>query len=345
VRHALCKEFYQAWLDAKPEEGLPIRGDLISDPDGLVMKHGTVLARVDGDIVFDFFSRELADVFGEDLVGQSATGLYSNALQPIHNLMLDICFDQEIGVERYARYLFGHRHKEIEWIALPVLDERTGEVVLASISGSFVDPSADDAIATGSEVVERVLVQNYLSLGNSVDLTPLAGAAATVLSTMGTVLSVDDKHVPMPRTGIAGDAGMAANKASRPNVLAAAASKDFGQAFERLDGLYNLKLVGTLDQARAALETDNIDIVVVSERLIGGMRADLIEELHARADVAAVVLVLEPRPGAENTVIETGDCMINCVVKPLGEYTIRKALDEADAFTRSVFRRQQLGAA
>lgn len=332
MQHPLLNSFYQYWLDKRPDgEAFPTLGDF---PEAVLSgfdECGLILKLQNGEVLVEYTGDKNASVLTSDLHGRPITDLFSPALKPLQMSLVMVCFQQGVGMVRLSRLWFGHRHKDVEWLLLPVMDNETGSIAMVGLSTTFVEPNERDYITVGSSMVERIIVQNYLALGKQVDLGCIDGHGWAVLDTMGAKVCVDEAEVEhFAARGIAGEAGMMASKVSHANVLAVAHPSDFGRVLSRLGARYNLKIVETLEEARAILHNDMIDVLVTAETVNDVAGLELIKEVQSVSAFTACVMMLDPRDSIEDKrVIEDGR-YIHCIVKPVGEFALRKAVDDAN---------------
>ncbi len=73
-------------------------------------------------------------------------------------------------------------------------------------------------------------------------------------------------------------------------------------------------------------------MLITGEHVEGGLGLDLIRHVQNRGDDTGCVLMLEPRDGAKDTAVQTERGLVHCLVKPLGEFALRKAIDDAARF-------------
>lgn len=333
MQHPLLNSFYQFWMGKRSiDEGLPSLEDfpeeVLSDFD----ECGLILKLQGGEVLVEYTGKKSASVLTSDLRGRPITDLFSPTLKPLQIGLVMVCFQQGIGMLRLSRLWYGHRHKDVEWLLLPVTDHETGNVVMVGLSTTFVEPNERDYIAVGSSMVERIIVQNYLSLGKEVNLSSIDSNSWAVLDTMGVKLCVDEIEVERFATrGIAGEAGEVAAKVAHANVLAVAHPSDLGHTLSRIEAHYNLQIVETLGEARNILRNDMIDVLVTAETVNDVAGLELIKEAQSTSAFTACVMMLDPRDQIEDKrVIEDGR-YVHCIVKPVGEFALRKAVDDANS--------------
>ena len=330
MQHELCKQFLQYWKDSQPDDGLP---ELTAFSAGMldVFDESGVTFRLDkGDIVFDYLGAGNMEVLAQDVIGRPYTDLFPYALQPLQMALVMPCFQQKVGMVRLSRVWFGHRHKDVEWILLPVIDPATSEVVLVGISNTFVEFDPRDSVEVGSTVVERIIQQNFLSLGQTVDLSVIDSHGWAVLDTMGARVAVDNECAGHAGRGIVGEAGLVATKIAHASVLAVASPSDFGQFLARFGARYNLKMVTTPEEAQEILAKDMIDVLVVTESIGSGRGLALMETAQKLNPFTACVMLLDQREKAEDTKVVVDGKFVQCLVKPVGEFALRQALDDAN---------------
>lgn len=283
-----------------------------------------------GDIILEYNGARNADVLTSNMLGRPITDLFPHALKPLQMSLLMPCIRQKIGMVRMSRVWYGHRHKDVEWLLLPVADREEGGVALVGVAVTFVSYDERDHVTVGSAMVERIMRQNFLSLGNNVDLSVIDSHSWAVLDTMGARVAVDGEIIDHTSNGIVGEAGLLAAKISHANVLAVAHPSDFGRILSRLGARYNLKMVETIDEARAILREDMIDVLVTTESVNGTPGLDLIREAQSVSAFAACVMMLDRREEAEDSRIVEDGKFVQCLVKPVGEFALRRALDDAN---------------
>ena len=332
MRHEQCKKLFDLWCANREAGKLPDLQAFFTAPDLQFREHGVVIVRESGDIFFDFCGEGVMQALGADILGKSMTFCYSEKFKALQLESVGICFDQHVGVDRYSRFWFGHRHKDVEWLLLPAKDGIGGRTVLVGMSATFVEPDSMDALAQGSDLIERIFAQDYLADGGDVDFAPLSRTSWAMLDAMGAEMTVDGVPVPRSKVAIGGEAAYAAKKTASASVLAVTTSESFAAHAAKLHGLYKLRLVESLADAQAILEKDRVDVLLTAERIDGGLGLDLIRDVQNRGDDTGCVLMLEPRNGAVDTAVQTERGLVYCLVKPLGDFALRKAIDDAARF-------------
>jgi len=330
VQHGLCKKLFQYWEDQRQGEALPSLSAFSPEVLPAFGECGLVFRLKHGDIILEYTGTWNAQVLTSNLVGRPFTDLFPHALKPLQMSLFMPCLKQNIGMVRMSRVWFGHRHKDVEWLLLPVCDDETGETVLVGFSVTFVDFDERDYVTVGSAMVERIMWHNFLSLGRDVDLSVIDSHSWAVLDTMGAQIGVDGEPVSHAAAGIVGAAGLVATKVAHANVLAVAHPSDFGSILARLGARYNLKMVGTFEEARAILRADMVDVLVTTETVDDVTGLALIQEAQAVSAFTACVMMLDHRNEAGDTRLVEGNKFVQCLVKPVGEFALRKALDDAN---------------
>ncbi|WP_308910609.1 hypothetical protein [Pseudokordiimonas caeni] len=341
MKHPASNELLSYWLSVKADEELP---PLSAFQELLPKFKGAeaVFRRIGDDIIYDQCGKSINEVAGVDLTGKSISFVFPEAMKKLQVQILLPCFEQKIGVVRHSRYLYGHRHKDAEWCLLPVGDDATGETLLLGQGATFVDIDPRDHLSVGSDLLERIITQNYLSLGRKVRLDRLSGKCWAFLDTMGTKVAIDGEEVDHTAPAILGEAAMLALKVGRSNVLAAMEVADFGRPIKRIANRYHLKLVESGGEALAILETDKVDVLVAAEQLGDMTGLELIERARALNQRIGFVLIVEPRDGAGDTCVQIGDATVHCLVRPLGEFALRQAIDEAATRLNGILQREAL---
>jgi len=291
-----------------------------------------ILKKKSGDLVLDHAGSKYAKVLTSDLVGKSFTVMFPPALKPVQMSLIMPCVRQNIGIVRTSRVWFGHRHKDVELLLLPVTDSETGKTALVGRTGTFVDSDERDYVSVGSSMVERIMRQDFLSLGGSVDLSVIDSHGWAVLDTMDAKIAIDGAVVTRPASGIVGEAGLVASKVAHANVLAVANPSDFGRLLSRLGARYNLKIVATMAEARSILQSDMIDVLVTSETVNDVAGIELIRETQAISAFTACVLMLDRQESAEDIRTLNDGNFVQYLVKPVGEFALRQALDAANQY-------------
>ncbi len=329
MQHRLSKDFFQYWKNQLPGEGLPHLSDFTPEKLAEFDECGLILSLQHGDIKIDYLGERNEAVLSADLLGRPITDLFPPALKAMQMALLMPCILQKVGLIRRSRIWFGHRHKDVEWLFLPVVSDEDGPVAIVGLAVTFVDSDERDEVVVGSPMVERIVTQNYVSLGNQVNISGFDSHSRAVLDAMGTKTMIDGHEVPSDDRGIAGEAGMVAAKASRPNVLAVVDPSDIGNVSERLGGRYNLRTVASFDEARAILRSDMIDILVTAESSGHGAGLDLINDAQGISAFTACVVMLDRRAEAKDARVEENGSLTHHLVKPVGEFALRQALDDA----------------
>lgn len=331
MQHDLCNKFFQYWEESRQGDALPSLDAFSGDVLASYGECGLIFKLQHGDIVLSYCGEQYAQVLNSDPVGKPLTDLFPLALKALQMSLLMPCFRQNIGMARLSRVCHGHRHKDVEWLMLPVLDEKTGEIALVGLSVTFTKFDERDSITIGSTLVERIMRQNFLSLDNPVDLSVIDSHSWAVLDTMGAQITVDGTLVSHTTNGLVGAAAVAVSKVAQANVLAVADPSEFGRVLSRLGARYNLKIVQTCEEARAILKADMIDVLVTTESIDGTSGSQLIQDMQQISAFTACVMMLNPKATAEDTrVVEQDGKFVQCLVKPVGEFALRKALDDAN---------------
>jgi DNA-binding NtrC family response regulator len=149
---------------------------------------------------------------------------------------------------------------------------------------------------------------------------------------MGAEITVNGMAVTRSKVAIGGEAAYAARKTATASILAVTDLGSFAAHVGRLRGLYKFRQVESLESARAILEKDRVDVMLVSERVDGDLGLDLIRDVQNRGGDTGCVLMLEPREGATDTAVQTERGLVYCLVKPVGDFALRKAIDDAARF-------------
>lgn len=285
-----------------------------------------------GDLIVDYIGAKNRAVLSSDLRGRPITDMFPPALKATQMALLMPCVRQKVGVVRRSRLWYGHRHKDVEWLFLPVLDEETADVAVVGLSVTFVDRDERDEVEVGSPMIERIVAQNYLTFDRDIDVSVIDSHSWAVLDSMGALVTVEGKEVLHDDRGIAGDAGLVAAKVARPNVLAVTNQNDIGNVSDRLGGRYNLRVVDTFEEAQDILRKDMIDILVTAETLGEASGLELIQEAQKISAFTACVMMLDRREEAEDTRVEKDGSLVHCLVKPVGEFALRRALDDAGEY-------------
>ncbi len=236
MRHEHCKRLFDFWISRCEADRLPDLQSFFSEPTLKFRERGVVIIREAGDIFYDFCGDGVMQILGADILGKSMTFCYSEKFKALQLECVGICFEQHVGMDRYSRFWFGHRHKDVEWLLLPAWDEIGNRTVLVGMSATFVEPDALDALAQGSDLIERIIAQDYLSCGKEVDLDGLSRTSWAVLDAMGADMTVDGVAVPRSKVAIGGEAAYAARKTTAASVLAVTTSESFGRHAARLGG-------------------------------------------------------------------------------------------------------------
>ncbi|MBV1901181.1 MAG: hypothetical protein KUG56_05860 [Kordiimonadaceae bacterium] len=332
MHHQLCEDFYQYWLSCKQDDALPLLSAFSPEKLAEFDNSGCIFSLQNGEIVFQFLGEKNALVFSENMVGKSMGKLHARSMQEMQLALIKPCITLKIGISRVSRVWFGHRHKEVEGLMLPVADDETGAIAIVGVTVTFVDPDARDKIYFNPPLVERIVTQNYISFGRRVDFSILNSHCWAVLDTMGAVISVDGIPLEHEKTGLAGGAGVDAVKAAHAKVLCVAPTEDFSFISSRMGERYNLHLVETELEARWFLKSDLIDILITVEKFGDTTGAELIKQAQEMSDYTACVLLLDQQAQAEDSREEKEGKLIYRLVRPVGEFALRKALDEANAY-------------
>lgn len=329
MNHLLIKNFYQLWLSKRDEDSFPKVKDFseaeLADYNGADF----VMSMRDGGLYYDKVSPRIQDVVMDDLSVSEIFDVYPAVLQDIHRELIRFIFREKVGLSRLARYWYGHRHKDAEWLLLPALNDR-GELVMIGITVAFSAYDERDVISSDQSELERIVAQDYLSLGKRLDLKNLNGEAKSFLATMGTLISIDGVEHKVSNSVALGKVGDAAARAARPNVLMVSAVKEMAPYLSRLGRRYNLKIVETSFEAAEIMAVDRIDVLIASENIPDGTSGlDLIGKVQKSIPETNLILLLENRIGAEDQTMDMGLRSICCLVKPIGEFALRHAIDNA----------------
>ena len=335
MRHKHCKRLYKFWQSRSTSGDLPELQDFFGEAAPGFREHGVVIVREAGDVFFDYCGDDVLKALGADILGQSMTFCYSEKFKALQLESASICFDQHVGLDRYSRFWFGHRHKDVEWLMLPVRDNIGDRIVLIGMAATFVEHDTLDALVVGSDMIERVIAQDYLASATEIDFGGISRKSWAMLDAMGADVTVNGVPVKRSSASFGGEAAYAARKASVATVLAVTERESFLRTAEELRGRYSFKLVETVGEAISVLRKDRVDVLLVDERVRGGTGLDIIKEAQDRGEDTACVLMLEPRHAAQDTVVRTERGLVYCLVKPVGEFALRKALDDAGKYVTS----------
>ncbi len=339
MQNTANNDFYDLWL-SKRQEGaengdLPLlsafsRGEL----DGFGGQD-VLMILDDNEIVYAHCGKRITEVVGKDLVGQSIFFAHPEEMvEPQRDLTM-LGFIKKIGIQRLSRFWYGHRHKDIEFLLLPVEDDDRGGTAMIGliVSSSY---NEHDILAEGHSSIERIISQKYLSLGKDVLLKNVSGSTWSFLHAMGTIVTIDDEIFEPAHTSIIGELGKKASSAGRPNVLAVCSVKELSKLLARFGARYKLKLVQSGEEAKTIIEIDSVDVLIASEILPDGNSGlELLKSVKSHCPSAGLVLMLENRKGAEDQVLQTDSGPVHCLVKPVGEFAMRQAVDDAILLMKS----------
>ncbi|MBL4838673.1 MAG: hypothetical protein JKY34_13955 [Kordiimonadaceae bacterium] len=332
MHHQLCVDFYQYWLSCKQDGGLPPLSAFSPEKLAEFDDSGWIFALQDDEIVFQYLGEKSALVFSESMIGKPVGELHARSMREMQLGLIKPCFSLKIGISRISRVWYGHRHKEVEGLMLPVIDSESGAITIVGVSVTFVDPDSRDIIYFNASLVERIVSQNYLSFGQKIDFSILNAHCWAVLDTMGATISVDGIPLEHEKTGLAGEAGLEAVKAAHAKVLCVAPTEDFSFISNRIGERYNLHLVETEQEARWFLKSDLIDILITVEKFGDTTGVELIKQAQEISDYTACVLLLDQQAQAEDSREEKEGKLVYHLVRPVGEFALRKALDDANAY-------------
>lgn len=333
MQHASIINFHTLWTEKCPkgnsEKKFPDIDDFSATDLALFDERDCILSQKDGGFYFEQFGERLQYVTSQNLKTDEVFDIYPSVTQNIMRDMLRFCFQHQAGLNRVSRFWVSHRHVDVEWILLPAYD-RAGELVMIGGSVSFADHHERDLLVANSEDIERILVQNYLSVGGKLSLQQLSIEARSYLAVMGTKLAIDNKEVTIRGEKALGGAAAIAAKVARPSVLIVSDVQPFVPYITRLASRYNLKMVETLHEASEILALDAIDVLVVSEQLPNAQSGlDLLEKAMAHLAHTGLVVLLEDRHQKDDDVIEVGGQSIPYLTKPVGEFALRQAVELA----------------
>ncbi len=329
MQHTLCKDYQNYWKTRRTETSLPAV-TTFSDASSLAFKENYVRFSLDkNDIVISAIGERVEQSMPAKVAAKFLTDIYPLALKPTQMALIMPCFTLKAGFNRLSRIWYGHRHKIVEWLLLPVQNTNNGQIELEGVIVSKLEQDSRDELAIGSSMIERIITQNYISCDQAVNLHGIDQHSWAVLDAMGADILIDGSFVEKETGGLGGEAALMASKAARSNVLAVANEEDFSSLKQRLSGRYNLKLVSSFDEAKEILKIDMIDVLVVSETFSGGVGLDLVNEALEISPFSASVLMLDRKDNREDArIVENGN-FIQCLVKPVGEFALRQALDDA----------------
>ncbi len=257
------------------------------------------------------------------------TDLYSLALKPMQMALVMPCFTHKAGFSRRSRIWYGHRHKVVDWLLLPVEHEETGDVFLEGVAISEASMHEDDQLMIGSTMLERILAHNFITCDGDIKLSAIDQHAWAVLEAMDAKVLVDGNEKTAMPHGLGGNAALLAAQAARSSVLAVANEEDIAALSQRLTGQYNLRFCHSYEDAVAILQSDMVDVLVVAEVFRGGTGLGLVQEAQNISAFTASVLMLEQKGNREDVrIVENGN-FVQCLVKPVGEFALKKALDDA----------------
>lgn len=333
------KHFLKLWESKRRGDDLPLLSHFSREDLQSYSGHEVLLRLIDGVIVYGICSKSIRDVLSEDLTGKPVLTPYPKELWPVQTELISVAFENKVGLVRLSRFWYGHRHKDVEWLLLPVEDDECGGVALLGLSASDIAYDKRDVIPEGNMNIERLVTQEYLTLGRSLNLNKISGKTWTYLHAMGSIVSIDHEIIEPEQKTIIGRLGMAAAKTSRPNVLAVSSVSDLRTVLSRFGARYNLKLVQSGDEAIDIMKMDVIDVILVCEILPDGSSGlELLAAVKELCPEAGLVMMLENRAGAEDQVLKTTSGLVHCLVKPVGEFALRQAIDDANLLVKQRIR-------
>ncbi|WND01384.1 hypothetical protein QGN29_07385 [Temperatibacter marinus] len=342
MKHELTIKFFEMWSGKRGDLGFPQLDEFTEDDLALYDGQDCLLVLRDEGLYYERVAPKVQDVLETDISEIEIFDVFPAAVQNIQRDMLRFAFQEQIGVHRISRVWYGHRHKDVEWIFLPILDKE--ELKYLGLSVAFTAYHERDIAVVDHQSLERIIFQNYLSLGKRVSLKALSAEARSYLATMRTTVCIDNQEQVVRNEVALGKAAEIAAQASRPNVVIVGSMYDVLPFIGRLGRRYNLKVVESALEAAEIIALDSIDVLLISELIPDGSSGlDLLSKAQEEKPNSGYVMILENREGALDQVLTIEGHEVHCLVKPLGEFALRKAIDDSYKKMNIIERRKLLG--
>lgn len=273
----------------------------------------------------------------EDMQDRPIKRLFGEALQPVQEALLRPCFDTGLGLFRQSRLWLGDRHCDIEALLMPVPGPNGAGCDLIGIVQASNRCALEASEGISNEIIERLTCQAYLTLGRSVTLEPFDSQTWAVLDAMGTSISVDGKELAPPQRLAQDAASRHVRRLNRTNVLIVGREDDLAAYSARLGTNHRLLSAASGREALAVLRNDSVDVLMSAETLPDMSGLSLINTARTLSQHTAGILVHEgaasmPAPKS------TPDLVVDHLCKPVGEFTLMQAVNDAGERARTAFR-------
>lgn len=343
MQNELCIHFMDLWNSKRSKDRFPKISDFSEQELAYYDGQTQVIYMEDAGLYYKSVGHRLQQVASHDLLHSEIFDHYPAAIQDMQRDLIRFALIYQLGINRLSRYWYGHRHKDIELLLLPVFDD-SGRVCLMGVAASFIASSDQDTIDKQSNEVERIVAQEYLTFGAAISIQNLSAAAQSFLATMGTIVSVDGQEKQLQRSVAIGGAADAAARAARPSVLIVSEREELIPYIDRFTARYRLKVVETTLEAAEILTLDKIDILIVSEKIPDQTKGiDLVRKFASITDEVGLIMLLESREGAEDQVLTVCSTEVHCLVKPVGEFALKRAIDGSYKTIKSRTRARHVG--
>lgn len=333
MRHKLCKEFYEYWTSCCWGHNLP---DISNFSDEIMtgfQGYGVILACRQNDIFIDYVGTNSNHIIPMQMKGACLTDLVAPALKAMQMALLMPCFSARIGMSRFSRYSYVTHTMDVEMLLLPVRVADTGLTALVGLCVSTLLPKVDSVPEENKTATEQVLLQNYLSLGRSVDLTVIDGHTWAVLDTMGAVVTVDGKKVEDEDGENTDQMVDSKSQPSKTKVLAVAKKADHSAIAARLGKRYDVTIVSTLSDARRILINEMVDILVAAETCDDCSGLDLLGVAQTLSAFTTCVFMLNPRWDGKQTLVKDKGVYVECLPEPFASNALADAIESARSHT------------
>ena len=289
----------------------------------------------DDRIVCDSVGPDLADLFDHLKPGVEFVQGYPATVRPIHYDLLLAGFASRLSIYRLARYWFGHRFRELEWLFVPVYTaSRKVQLVGGAVPlSAHVDPR--DSLDLTRNGTERLIEHSYIAGGDgraSLSLKPLTWS---YLTASRTAVHLNGKAVAPEKQGIGGLAVSKAREASRPSVLVVGAFADHEAVLNVMSRHYRIRKSESISDAKNIMRDDRIDVVIAESHLPDGDGNQLFHfgsEQNTRFGGGVLVSDWEDQ---KDDIREEGPSGLTfSLIRPVGEYALRRAVEEIAIYIR-----------
>lgn len=295
----------------------------------------------DGDVFAQCFGAKISATLPVADLQQSIFMQYAPAMRPTQMALMMPCFQEGLTMHRQSRFWLGDRHCDIEILLMPAMNSETEQIEMVGVIAAHRSALLEKSEGLSNELIERIAQHSYFSLGNTGSICAFDSQIWAVLEAMDAVISLDGVEMTPPPFLMPDDASRQARQTNHINVLIAGAKEDFDALTPRLGPKCRLLHAADGTTALESLEDDMIDVLVTAEFLTDMAGIDLVERARGISSYTASIVIHEGAASMPDRPAPSGhmpDMVTDHICKPVGEFTLMQAINDAGARARMASR-------